>query len=232
MPLRPMKLSADTTQAELEQLYRAASRREMLRSTPLNINMFLRYALLFILFPGMVGGFRVGLGLTLLFCALLGGLLLGDMQDTALLAVRVWLSAGALILLWVSWKTTRAAQALYRLRNERRPAEGGKAPAPQETPSLLWRRSDDRAAWEAEWLCRAEKPGLYALLLRVQGAGKSRILTSGRRGVCVVQSVAQGDELQTLLLYRLEKGCHRLHFYLTPAREKEPLGEALWLSTP
>lgn len=214
----PMQLNEHTPQAALERLYAAVTRREMLQSTPLNLRMFLRYAVLFVLFPGMVGGFRIGLGLALVFCVLLAGLMLGGMPEQAALAVRVWLTAGACVLAWVSCGTVRAAIALMRLRRCERPAD---TPAqgqllPPELP-LRWRRAAGDSYWEATPELSAPGAGIYALLIRIEGIGRGRLLTPDRRGVCVVQSGAQEGGMQVLLLYRLQPGLHRLRWLFVPA---------------
>ena len=66
-----MKLDHTTTQAELRKLYAVIVRKEFLKGTPLNIKPFLRYTLLFLLFPAMIFGFWVGFGITAVFCVAL-----------------------------------------------------------------------------------------------------------------------------------------------------------------
>lgn len=229
---RAMELSSHTTQPELGALYRLVTRREMLRSTPLNLGMFLRYAVLFVLFPGMVGGFRVGLGLTLVFCVALAGLLFSGHQPWAIEALRVWLTAGVCVLAWVSWGTTRAAIACCRKRNTPRPADSAAAsPTPKEN-TLHWHAEPDSRQWAAELVHYAPAAGIYALALHVQGAERCRLLTPEQRGVCMMQSSAQGSNLQTLLLYRMDKGQHKLRFYLTPRTHTTPQGQATWICSP
>lgn len=228
-----MQLSADTSQAELEKLYRAAARQELLRSTPLNVGMFLRYAALFVLFPGMVCGFRVGLASMLAFAALLVGLMLGGWQEWAVMAVRVWLGVGVCVLGLVSVSTVRAALALYRLRMLPRPADApaAHAPAPTATPLKL-SPADAPRTHEATLRLDAPVPGIYALLLRVQSHGGCRLLTVGRRGSCCVQTAAEGNGLQALLLYRLDKGRHLLRWQLTLAQDEMPHADATQLNRP
>ena len=230
-----MQISAHTPQAELERLFDAVTQREMLRSTPLNLRMFLRYAVLFVLFPGMVMGFRVGMALTLLFCVALAGLLLGDMQDVGVAAVRVWLATGVCALVWVSCGTVRSALALRRLRRTSRPADGpvssSSTPAQQ---SLRWRRAAGADAWESELELSQSQGGICALLLEVEGSGRGRLLTPERRGVCIVQSVARGSNMQAILLYRLAPGTHCLRWVFIPERPTKaaPKGKVLRLAEP
>ena len=61
-----MKIDAHTTQEQLLKLSEQVLRRDLLQSTPLNLRFFLRYLILFLLFPGMVFGFKVGEGVYLI----------------------------------------------------------------------------------------------------------------------------------------------------------------------
>lgn len=221
-----MQINTQTSQQELDKLYRAVTRRELLQSTPLNIKMFMRYAVLFVLFPGMIGGFRVGVGATLVFCLVLVSLLSMGMTAESTLAVRVWLGAGVCVLAWVSLSTVRAALKVYHTRNSVRSAENPPAsqPSPREI-TLRWRKSEDGEGWLAESRFSAPHPGIYALMLRVQDMGRRRLLTSGRRGVCCVQSSTEDGGLQALLLYRLEKGEHCLRWTLIPRRGAAPASQ-------
>lgn len=229
-----MELSTHTSQAELSTLYRLITRREMLRGTPLNLRIFLRYAVLFALFPGMVGGYRVGLSLTLAFSVALTALLFTGHQQWAIEAVRIWLTVGVCVLAWVSWSTTRTAIARCRKRNTPRPADSplsSSTPAAKES-TLLWHAVPDSHEWQTELEHDAPASGIYALMLQVQGADRCGLLTPEQRGVCILQSAAQGNSLQALLLYRLEKGHHRLRFILSPRSQTTPQGQATWVCLP
>lgn len=234
--MRGMQINAQTPQAVLLRIYSAVTRRELLQGTPLNVRMFLRYAVLFVLFPGMLGGFWLGLGSTLLFSVLLVVLLALGMPAEAALAVRVWLGAGVLALAWVSWGTTRAALALYHMRHAARQADHACDDAsPAEAPAeyeLRWQRGQG-ATWETELMLSAPLPGVYAVLLQVPGVGRCRLLTIGRRGVCRVHSAAAGaGDMQVLLLYKLQAGQHRLRWALAEADKKPPRAQLTLLSCP
>lgn len=75
-----MTITTTTPQAELKQLSDAAIKREFLKGTPLNLGKFLRYVLLYLLFPGMVFGFAAGIVLTAVFCLALTGILIWGMN--------------------------------------------------------------------------------------------------------------------------------------------------------
>ena len=229
-----MEIGSHTPQSALAQLYTAVARREMLQGTPLNFRLFLRYAVLFVLFPGMIGGFWVGLAAALIFCAVLAVLLMSGMSAEAVLAVRLWLSVGALVFGYVCWSTVRAALALYRTRQMARPADaplGAQADSPSERP-LRWHRDTSGESWYAELEWDAPRPGIYALLVRVQGMGKRRLLTQGRRGLCVVRSSVSGGDLQTLVLCKLEQGRHLLRWSLHPAQGAAPAASVHLLARP
>ncbi|MBR7109272.1 MAG: hypothetical protein IKC90_04465, partial [Akkermansia sp.] len=100
-----MKLDNTTTQAELQKLYAAIVRKEFLKGTPLNIKAFLRYTLLFLLFPAMIMGFWVGFGVTAVFCVFLITMIALDFVTVALVAVLSWFSLGLLPVSYVTWKT-------------------------------------------------------------------------------------------------------------------------------
>ena len=91
-----VKIDAHTTQEQLLKLSEQVLRRDLLQSTPLNLRFFLRYLILFLLFPGMVFGFKWGLAVTLGFCALLVGILFWGSEAASALAIYSWLGCGLL----------------------------------------------------------------------------------------------------------------------------------------
>ena len=233
-----MQIDSQTPQDALERLYGFATRREMLQASPLNFKLFLRYALLFILFPGMVGGFWVGLGATLVFCVALLWLLGSEQAAYAELGVQVWLVCGVCAFVWVCVGSIRSALALRRLRNTPRVAEqesapAAKAPACAEEQALRWRKSEEGDSWSAELVWQVPEPGIYAVLLTVRGMGRRRLLTLGRQGVCTVHTAytAEGD-VRALLLYKLEPGRHTLRWALHPRAGAPPHAGATLLSCP
>lgn len=226
-----MQIDAHTSQESLQKLYTAVTRREWLMNSPLNIKLLLRYALLFVLFPGMLFGFWVGMGVTLAFCVALTALLSLGRAGEATLAVQVWLLCGVGIFLWVLVGAMRSAYAVRRKRETPRPAD---APLPPHTDlppaecKLRWHKSGDE--WVAELPWTAPTGGIYALLLTVHDMGRRRLLTPGRQGVCSVHTSGGGETLQTLLLYKLESGQHTLRWALTPREGRPPSADLIWLN--
>lgn len=227
-----MQINSQTPQPALERLYRAVTRRELLRGTPLNPRWLLRFALLFLLFPGMVCGFWVGLGLTLAFCIALLCLLGMDHTAAATLAAQVWLGGGACVFVGFCALALRSAFAQRRLRESPRPpaeptaATTGAPPLPLTgagAQPLRWRPRGSSAdssgskVWECALSLQAPAPGIYALLLSVQSVGRRRLLTLGQQGVCIVHTATTaGGDMQSLLLYKLEAGQHTLRWELSP----------------
>ena len=207
-----MKIDATTSQEQLEQLYSVTTQREMLCSTPLNLPQFLRYAILFLLFPGMVLGYWLGLGITLVFCLTLTVMLATGPQELAVGAIVGWFSCGAAVVLWVTVLTVRAA---WRTRRQRRTArKAGTAecvrPSREGHETLRWRRCGEIPLWEAELEVRVAAGGIAAVMVELQGCGKGRLLTPEKVGVCCVHTEVQEDALRSLLLYRLQAGSHKL----------------------
>lgn len=233
-----MQINSETPQAALERLYRAVTRRELLKESPLNLRWALRFALLFLLFPGMVCGFWAGLGLTLVFCVGLLCLLGMNHTPEAVLAAQLWLGAGGCVFVgWcaLSW---RAGQRKRRLRETPRPAEPG--PEPPTTPcaepqALRWRKqvnADGTRLWVAQLKVCAAQPGIHAFFISARGMARQQFLTLGQQGVCTVHSAMSGDKLQALLLYKLTAGVHTLRWSIYPATGSPPTAEATLLSAP
>lgn len=227
-----MQIDAHTSQESLQRLYSAVTRRELLMNSPLNIKLLLRYAVLFMLFPGMVFGFWVGMGTTLAFCVALTALLVLGLSASATLAVQCWFACGAAVFLWVCVWAVRSAWVLRRMREKPRPAEGAQAPgASAAVLKLRWHKGEQEDEWVTSLPWYAPASGIYAFLLNVQDMGRRRLLTQGRQGVCSVHTAGGGDALQTLLLFKLEAGQHTLRWSLTPRAGRPPTAELTWLNT-
>ncbi|MBR4310155.1 MAG: hypothetical protein IKT79_03915 [Akkermansia sp.] len=135
-----MKLDNTTTQAELQTLYNTIVRKEFLKGTPLNIKAFLRYTLLFMLFPAMIFGFWVGFGVTAAFCVVLITLLAFNYVTVALVAALSWFSLGLLPVSYITMQTYRKASRTRKLRmlvREPLGANPAKACVPLNMP-LKW----------------------------------------------------------------------------------------------
>lgn len=221
-----MKIDAQTTQAELEKLSESVLRRELLKSTPLNLRQFLRYLVLFLLFPGMVFGFRVGMVVTLCFCVLLGAVLVCGSSAAATVSIYSWLSLGVGVLVFVQAGVIRKTVLENRRRRQYRRATQG-LKHPQVNPSehqLRWSPYAKKEGFLVSSLVfRAPERGVYAFLLRVKNYDGRRIITGGVTGTVIVHAqAAPGAELQSLTLYHLEAGLHELTWAVPQGSQGAP----------
>lgn len=208
-----MKIDAHTTQEQLLKLSEQVLRRDLLQSTPLNIKFFLRYLILFLLFPGMVFGYKVGMGITLAFCAALVGILFWGSEAASALAIYSWLSCGFLVQLFVTIGVVRKAWRERELRRSYRPATPGLHHAqrrPQKYP-LRWRKSNTEGFVAAHLILQAPQRGIYAVLVTLKNYQGSQLVTQGRQGTSLVHAGGgKGADFNALVLYRLEPGLHEL----------------------
>ena len=211
-----MEINKNTPQADMQRLYAAVVKREFLKGTPLNIKVFLRYAILFILFPGMIFGFYVGLAITAAFCGVLLTLVLTDNMQWGMTATLSWLALGLIPTIFVTIDTwRRAARTRAQRMIERAPLPGAHTAKAMTTAhtQLKWRpkKVNGNTIRIAAATVRAEQDGVYAYLLTIKNYSGSRLLTDGPAGMCLVQSTGKkGEELQALLLYRLKAGTHEI----------------------
>lgn len=222
-----MRIDQNTPQEELEKLYNALVRREYLRSTPLNLKMFLGYTLLFLLFPGMVFGFWAGLGLTAAFCAVLLTLLLADHASWGVAATCIWLGIGLIpVISHVIIGTMSRARKTRKLRQMMREPlrhPSPKACIPDRLP-LKWSQKRLRHGIQmvSSIVVSVPADGIYAFLLTIEHYSGARLITDGPAGVCVAESAGKpGETLNALLLYRLRQGQHELCWKVVHA-EKAP----------
>lgn len=208
-----VKIDAHTTQEQLLKLSEQVLRRDLLQSTPLNIRFFLRYLILFLLFPGMVFGYKVGMGITLAFCAALVGILFWGSEAASALAIYSWLSCGFLVQLFVTIGVVRKAWRERELRRCYRPATPGLHHAqrrPQKYP-LRWRKSNTEGFLAAHLILQAPQRGIYAVLVTLKNYQGSQLVTQGRQGTSLVHAGGgKGSDFNALVLYRLEPGLHEL----------------------
>lgn len=208
-----MKIDAHTTQEQLLKLSEQVLRRDLLQSTPLNIKFFLRYLILFLLFPGMVFGYKVGMGITLAFCAALVGILFWGSEAASALAIYSWLSCGFLVQLFVTIGVVRKAWREREVRRSYRPATPGLHHAqrrPQKYP-LRWRKSNTEGFVAAHLILQAPQRGIYAVLITLKNYQGSQLVTQGRQGTSLVHAGGgKGKDFNALVLYRLDAGLHEL----------------------
>ena len=219
-----VKIDAHTTQEQLLKLSEQVLRRDLLQSTPLNIKFFLRYLILFLLFPGMVFGYKVGMGITLAFCAALVGILFWGSEAASALAIYSWLSCGFLVQLFVTIGVVRKAWRERELRRSYRPATPGLHHAqrrPQKYP-LRWRKSNTEGFLAAHLILQVPQRGIYAVLVTLKNYQGSQLVTQGRQGTSLVHAGGgKGKDFNALVLYRLEPGLHELIWAIPKGQNPE-----------
>lgn len=227
-----MKIDAHTTQAQLYKLSEQVLRRDLLQSTPLNLKFFLRYLILFLLFPGMVFGYKVGMALTLGFCAVLVGILFWGSEAASALAIYSWLSCGLIVLFFVTIGVIRKAWRERELRRSYRPATPGLHHAqrnPQKHP-LRWRKSNTEGYLSTSLVLQAPQKGIYAILLTMKDYEGAQLITQGKQGTSLVHAGGgKGQDFNALALYRLDPGLHEL-IWAIPAKGTAPATEVSLLN--
>ena len=208
-----MKIDAHTTQEQLLKLSEQVLRRDLLQSTPLNLRFFLRYLILFLLFPGMVFGFKVGMGITLAFCGALVAILFWGSEAASAMAIYSWLSAGLLVLFFVTIGVIRKAWKEREVRRQYRPATPGlhHAQRKPQNYALRWHKSNTEGFLATHLVLNAPQRGVYAVLLTLKNYEGAQLVTQGRQGTAVVHAGGgKGADFHALVLYRLEAGLHEL----------------------
>ncbi len=208
-----VKIDAHASQEQLLKLSEQVLRRDLLQSTPLNLRFFLRYLILFLLFPGMVFGFKAGLGITLCFCAALVGILFWGSEAASAMAIYSWVSAGLLVLVFVTIGVIRKAWKEREVRRQYRPSTPGLHHAQRhpQKHALRWRKSNTEGFLATHLVLNAPQRGVYAMLVTLKNYQGSQLITQGRQGTAVVHAGGgKGQDFHALVLYRLEPGLHEL----------------------
>ncbi len=220
-----VKIDRYTSQAQLMRVTEAALRRDFLLGTPLNLKAFLRIALLFMLFPGMVLGFRVGMLLTGLCAAFLMGCLFWGQEAWGVWMVRWWFIWGALTVLGVSVMVGLNAWRTWQRRKPFLPADDEAAAEVLRDPQeheLHWQEVEGDH-YECRFSLDIPQRGIYAYLLTVDDYEGEGI--GIRRPEQASFSHGEGKpslRYNQLFLYRFEPGLHELAFYTRSLRGGAP----------
>ncbi len=220
-----MKIDRNTTQEQLMKLTDAALLRDFLKGTPLNLKAFFRIGLLFMLFPGMLLGFRIGLVITGLFAAGLMGCLLWGQEEWGVQAVRWWLLTGVVLVVCVSIYVTITSWKQRRKREQFLPADGSlpaaEAVADPQEYALRWREEDGR--YVSSLVLDIPVRGVYAYLFTVEDYEGGGIGTERAMEACLSQGEGKPSlRYNHFFAYRFEPGRHELRWYTTSLRGGEP----------
>ncbi len=220
-----MKIDRNTTQEQLMKVTDAALLRDFLRGTPLNLKAFFRIGVLFMLFPGMLLGFRIGLLITGLFAAGLMGCLLWKQEEWGVQAVRWWLITGAVLVACVSvyvtiisWKLRRKRE-LFLAADSTLPAAEAVSD-PQEL-ALSWHEEEGR--YTARLVLDIPVRGLYAYLFTVDDYEGEGIGSARAQDACFSQGEGKPSlRYNQFFVYRFEPGLHELSWYTTSLKGGAP----------
>lgn len=207
-----VKIDSHTTQKELEKVVEVGLRRDILRSTPLNLKQFIPFSILFLLFPGMVLGWRWGGVITAVFAAFLTGCLMWNADALALNAVRVWFFWGCATIAIVSFQVLRGALVLaWRRRLPQMPKSG--LPKGVVAPSevlLRWRKEKvaGEECYVSRFVLEAPVAGFYAFLRTVDDY--DGVLRYSPNTAFEHMEGKTGLRVNDLVIYRLSPGRHEL----------------------
>ncbi len=218
-----MKIDRTTTQEQLLRVTDAALRRDFLAGTPLNLKAFLRNAVLFMLFPGMVLGFRIGMLVTGLFAAFLMGCLLWDHEDWGVWTVRWWLLWGVFTVLGVTVMVGVNSWRAWQRRKLYLPADEKAKPGVVEPDALplRWEKEDDH--YECRLTLDIARRGIYAYLLTIDDYEGDGIGARRAQDACLSHGEGQASlRYNQLFIYRFEPGAHELSWYTASLRGGEP----------
>ncbi len=228
-----MKIDRNTTQEQLLKVTEAALVRDFLKGTPLNLKAFFRIGVLFMLFPGMLLGFRTGLVITGLFAAGLMGCLLWGQEEWGVQAVRWWLITGAVLVACVSvyvtlssWKQRKARQQ-FLAADDSLPA--GEAVRDPQGLALRWSEEDRR--YVSRLVLDIPTRGLYAYLFTVEDYEGDGIGTIRALEACLSQGEGKPSlRYNQFFVYRFDAGLHELCWYTTSLKGGEPRAEVTQLN--
>ncbi len=220
-----MKIDRNTTQEQLMKVTDAALLRDFLRGTPLNLKAFFRIGLLFMLFPGMLLGFRIGMLITGLFAAGLMGCLFWGQEEWGVQAVRWWLITGMVLVVCVSiyvtitaWKQRRKRE-LFLAADASLPA----AEAVRDPQELLIRWREEEGRYVANLVLDIPVRGLYAYLITVEDFEGDGLGTNRAQEACFSQGEGKPSlRYNQFFVYRFEAGLHELSWYTTSLKGGEP----------
>ncbi len=220
-----MKIDRYTTQEQLLKVTDAALLRDFLRGTPLNLKAFFRIGLLFMLFPGMLLGFRIGMLVTGLFAAGLMGCLFWGQEEWGVQAVRWWLITGAVLVVCVSvyvsitsWKQ-RCKRSLFLAPDDSLPA--GEAVRDPQNHTLRWHEKDGR--YLSRLVLDIPARGLYAYLFTVDDYEGEGIGCERAQEACLSQGEGKPSlRYHQFFVYRFEAGRHELAWYTTSLKGGTP----------
>ncbi len=207
-----MKITADTPQTELIRLTDRAIHKQLLGALPVSVQG-LRTMLLFVMFPGLVFGFRRGLFLTALVAAAMAAVVFYGKADWSIILTKSYFIWGALTALGVSISVVFAAFRRSKTVKKYLPATGpvpGLAvlDLPQMAPMQIQRQGDD---FIAQISLNIKQTGICVLLVDMESYGWAKPMrTTDGKEACFFDWSGGKKPTQAICAYRFEAGVQTL----------------------
>jgi len=213
-----VKIEIDTSQEQLIALSNAAIKQHQRKSLPFN-RSGLAMLLLFIFFPGMILGFKRGLIFTMFIAVSMSGVMIFGSDEWAVLITKYYFMLGgaaavaAFCLRLMSWKKQGGELHTFLVANSSAPGCKGRT-FPQK---VMLKMREAGEEWQAHIDIYVEHQGVYAYLLELENYGQAhRIKTASGQESCYFEWGPGKSPNYAIMLYRFEKGTHRLQMLIAP----------------
>lgn len=232
-----MTIDAHTTQRELLALHERLAREEFLRNSPVNPRLFAGYAVLFILFPGMVLGFRAGIGIMIAVSIGIIVALVNGAQPVAECFVLSWLILGVAVFLWVTGYTLLKARQRRRMMRQTRPADAPLAPNAKITTCssvypLKWKKSGQDGLYSTFLVLQCDVAGIWVVIPELERCVRGRLLLPATPGICCPRCTNTDDALRVPFFCKLAAGEHRLTWEFVTNQAPPPQAKATIVAKP
>lgn len=209
-----MKIDAHTSQEQLLKLSEQVLRRDLLQSTPLNIKFFLRYLILFLLFPGMVFGYKVGISGTAVLAGVAAYLWLWSTPQALDSFLWFWIIWAAVDWVLLGFRLLAGVWQYLQFKSFLHPEDAGVAdlqPGGHVTHEL-----EPGDNFQLPLVVQTPRRHVCVLKVLVED-GNSRIGVGFDGCACMEEhEVVPGLVNTHAAAYRLEPGCHRLTLLVQP----------------
>ncbi len=219
-----VNIDASTSQSDLMRLTEGALRRRLARALPFH-KEGIRGMLLFLLFPGMLFGFRVGLLLTAAVAGAMGATLIFSAEGLGTNIVQSYFVVGAVVSVGVAISIFLQERKRVRvLRSFLKPDADLKldagVPAPERQRMDL--AHEESGGFRAYFDLYVEKDGVYGFLIDLESYGwATKLMTSAGNEACLFSWGDGQKPAQAICLFRLGSGVHRLQMKVSSEKRKK-----------
>ncbi len=217
-----MNIDSNTTQEQLIHLTEAAMKRRLTRALPFN-KEGIRGMLLFILFPAMVLGFRVGLLFTAAVAGVMAAFLLFGREGVATVMVQYYLILGGVVSVAIAVMVfLKEKKRIKELRSYAKPDSALGLRVGYATPvhhSMKLKAQND-ASYLASFDLSLDNKGVYAFLIELSNYGwATKVVTSKGQEACLFSWGEGQKPSQAICLFRLAAGVHRLQMRISQQKK-------------